>query len=270
MIANGPLAGRAISSLRGGRPLPLLTKIIDAREALSVQVHPDLEAAIEFDSEEKSEAWYILEAEPEALVYKGFRDGVRVPDVVKALRHGFLEELLHSYHPEPGDVIFLPAGTVHAIGGGLVLFEVSQNSDTTYRLFDWNRKGLDGKPREIHREQAIRSTDFSGRGLDRVAPRTVIDDGLHHIVERVACRHFVMEEHEFTGLSTFEAARGGTDRWHAVFLLAGRGVVRPFGRGVEEAPFSPGDSLLLPAEHECYEFEPQSGTTVRLLATWVP
>jgi mannose-6-phosphate isomerase len=267
-IGNGPLAGMTLADLRGEVPLPLMTKIIDARETLSVQVHPDDEAAAELSGESKTEAWYILESEPGALIYKGLEEGADPGDLVAAIAAGGVPDILHSFHPEAGDVVFLPAGTVHAIGGGIVLFEVQENSDTTYRLYDWDRLGLDGKPRDLHTDQAIRAADFAGPGLDRVEPRIIEDDGRYRRVERVSCPQFTMEEQEIMGLVTFETEREGAERWHTVFILAGEGVVRAFGRNTEEAFFSPGDTLLLPAEHEFYELEPRTGMSVRLLSVY--
>ena len=269
-IANGALAGRTVADLRGKRRIPLLTKLIDAMEPLSVQVHPDLEAAQELDGEEKTEAWYILDAAPGAKIYKGLRDGVGVRDLLQGIETETVEELLHSFEPAAGDVIYLPAGTVHAIGAGILLFEVQQNSDTTYRLHDWNRPGLDGKPRELHTEAAIRSTDFAGLGIDRVEARLISDDGRYRRTSRVDCPAFAMEEQEILGLVTFETERRGRDRWHVVFILSGEGTIRAFQRGAEEVFFAPGDSLLLPAEHESYEIEPRSGRTVRLLSVHQP
>lgn len=269
-VANGPLAGRAIASLRGDRPVPLLTKVIDARETLSVQVHPDEDAAGELCAEAKTEAWYVLDVEPGARIYKGLQESVGAPDLIAALDEGRVPDLLHSFEPERGDVVFLAPGTVHALGEGLVLFEVQQNSDTTYRLFDWNRLGLDGRPRDLHVREAIRSTDFGGPGLDRVEPRLLSDDGRYRRTVRVSCPHFVMEEHLVLGLVTFETVRRSRDTYHVVFVLEGEGIFRPFARGAEEVFFVPGDTVLLPAEHESYELEPRTGRTVRLLGVHVP
>ncbi len=267
-ILNGPLAGRELAALRGDVPLPLMTKIIDARETLSVQVHPDDEAAAELGGEAKAEAWFILEAEPEALIYKGLKEGVGPAEFVAALRDESIPDCLHSFHPQAGDVVYLSAGTVHAIGGGVVLLEVQENSDTTYRLHDWGRMGLDGKPRELHIESAVRSTEFSGPGINCVEPRIVEDDGRYHRIERVSCPQFTMEEQKILGLVTFETEREGLERWHTIFILEGEGTVRSFGRGREDVFFSPGDTLLLPAEHEYYEVEPRPGRTVRLLSVY--
>ena len=266
LISNGPLAGHRLAELRGDVPLPLMTKIIDASETLSVQVHPDDEAAAELGAEPKTEAWYILESDPGALIYKGLKQGIGPAELLAAVRDGTTPECLNSLHPQVGDVVYLPAGTVHAIGGGIVLFEVQENSDTTYRLYDWGRLGLDGEPRELHVESAIRCTDFSGPGMDSVEPRILEDDGRYRRIERVSCPQFTLEEQELLGLVTFETEREGRECWHTVLILDGEGTVRPFGRTGEEAFFSPGDTLLLPAEHEFYEMEPRPGRTVRLLS----
>ncbi len=268
VIGNGPLTGKKLSELRGETPLPVMTKILDARETLSVQVHPDDAAAAELGGEAKTEAWYILESEPGALIYKGLEEGADPGDLVAAIAAGMVEDLLHSFHPKAGDVVFLPAGTIHAIGGGIVLFEVQENSDTTYRLYDWGRAGLDGEPRELHIEPAIRSADFAGPGIDRVEPRIIEDDGRYRRIERVSCPQFTMEEQEILGLVTFETERDDLEHWHTVLILDGEGTVRTFGRGAEETFFSPGDTLLLPAEHEFYEVEPRPGMSVRLLSVY--
>ena len=270
MIANGHFAGRDLASLRGGRPIPLLTKIIDANDTLSVQVHPDEEAAAELEGEPKTEAWYILDVEPGATIYKGLKEGVGAPELLKALDLGTVADLLHVVTPEPGDLIYLPPGTVHAIGAGVLLFEVQQNSDTTYRLYDWDRPGLDGNPRELHAKKAIRSTDFSGPGDDRVLARVIEDDGRYRRTERVSCPEFVLEEQEVLGLVTFETARHGHEHWHVVFVLGGEGTIRAFRRNAEEVFFAPGDTLFLPAEHERYEIEPRPGRTLRLLTSYTP
>lgn len=268
VIANGPLAGKHLSDLRSDVPLPLLTKVIDARENLSVQVHPDEEAAEEFSGEPKTEAWYIIESAPGALIYKGLKAGVKAPHLLKAMDKGTVVDCLHSFHPTPGDTVYLPPGTVHAIGAGIVLYEVQRNSDTTYRMYDWGRVGLDGKPRDIHRKESVRSTDFSGAGLERVEPRLIEDNGCHRRTHRVSCPYFTMEEHEILGLSTFETEREGRSTYHVVFVLTGEGVIRPFRRGSEEAFFSSGDTILVPAEHDYYEVEPRPGQTVRLLSAY--
>lgn len=160
LIADGPRAGQALGEF------PLLVKLIDAELPLSVQVHPDDAKAQELAGQPngKTEAWVVLQAEPGSRIYAGLRDGVGERELRDAVAAGRAEDVLHSFEPKPGDGVFLPAGVVHALGGGIVIFEVQQSSDVTYRLHDWNRVDVaTGRPRELHVEKSIACTDF-GRG----------------------------------------------------------------------------------------------------------
>ncbi len=174
VIANGPLAGRDLRwlvenqqkelfgrSLKGNDRFPLLVKILDAQERLSLQVHPPAHRARELGGEPKTEMWYIASAQPGAELYVGLKRGVDRRQFEQHLRAGSVEQCFHRVPVRTGDAIFLPSGRVHAIGAGLVIFEIQQNSDTTYRVFDWNRLGLDGKPRPLHVEESLASIDFS-------------------------------------------------------------------------------------------------------------
>lgn len=173
VIAAGALAGRSIRWLLAEhgafvmgrswgkeRRFPLLVKILDARERLSLQVHPPAAAAAELGGEPKTEMWYLLAATPAAAIWAGLRRGVQRAGVVAALRDGPLEPLLCRIPVRKGDAILIPSGRLHAIDAGCLILEIQQNSDTTYRLDDWGRVGLDGKPRELHIEQALRCVDF--------------------------------------------------------------------------------------------------------------
>lgn len=140
---------------------PILIKILDARDDLSIQVHPPLHLAAMLDGEPKTEMWYIADCSPGAKLYVGLKEGVTRPDFEKALATGTLENLVHSISASPGDSIFIPSGRLHAIGAGFLIHEIQQNSDTTYRVFDWNRLGLDGKPRDLHVDQSLASIDFA-------------------------------------------------------------------------------------------------------------
>ncbi len=140
---------------------PLLCKILDAREKLSLQVHPPAEKAAQMGGEPKTEMWFIAEAAPGAELYAGLRRGVTPAEFKRRISDGTVAECFHRIPVRGGDAMFLPSGRVHAIGGGLVIFEIQQNSDTTYRVFDWNRVGLDGRPRQLHFEQSLASIDFN-------------------------------------------------------------------------------------------------------------
>ena len=167
-VLEGPHAGRDLDDLwkQGAleltgserrEPFPLLLKWLECRELLSLQVHPDDEMAQRVLNEPygKSEAWVVVFAEPTARIYAGLKQGVTRADFVSHLKQGTLWECLHSFVPKPGDCISIPAGTVHAAGGGVVIAEVQQSSDATFRLFDWNRLGLDGKPRPLQIDLAL-------------------------------------------------------------------------------------------------------------------
>jgi mannose-6-phosphate isomerase len=175
VIANGPLAGKtlrwlmenhAAEILGGAKPaakgrFPLLCKILDAREKLSLQVHPPADKAAELKGEPKTEMWFIADAAPDASLYVGLKRGVTRAEFEKKIADGSVADCFHRIPVRAGDAMFLPSGRVHAIGDGLVIFEIQQNSDTTYRVFDWNRVGLDGTPRELHVAQSLASIDFN-------------------------------------------------------------------------------------------------------------
>jgi mannose-6-phosphate isomerase len=148
-------------SLRGR--FPLLLKYLDASQVLSVQVHPDDRQGALLSPPDlgKTEAWYVIEAQPESVIWCGLKKGVGAKELKSAVDNGTTGELLHEIRPRAGDCIFVPAGTVHAIGAGLLIAEVQQCSDTTYRLFDWNRVDSQGQSRPLHIEQALAVTDFS-------------------------------------------------------------------------------------------------------------
>src|SRR5208282_2442170 len=130
------------------RRFPLLVKILDAQEKLSLQVHPPAPLAAKLGGEPKTEMWYIAAAKPGAELYAGLKRGVTRRQFEQAIRDATVAECFHRLQVRAGDALFLPSGRVHALGAGLVVFEIQQNSDTTYRVFDWDRVGLDGKPRE--------------------------------------------------------------------------------------------------------------------------
>ena len=173
---------------------PLLLKFLDSQTNLSVQVHPDDGQAARLDPPDlgKTEAWIILHADPEARVYAGLKPGVRREELAQAIAAGTTEACLHSFHPAIGDCVFLPAGTVHALGAGILMAEIQQSSDTTFRLFDWNRVDKDGNSRPLHVDEALELIDFEAGA---VAPR--IPQPLSPTANRlVGCDKFVLDRYE--------------------------------------------------------------------------
>jgi mannose-6-phosphate isomerase len=173
VIANGPLAGKDLQWLMShhgaellGRPalpnerFPVLIKLLDAQDVLSLQVHPPAAKAAALNGEPKTEMWFIAEAKPEAELHVGLKREVTREAFERAIDAGSVADCFHRVKVKSGDVMFLPSGRVHALGAGLVIFEIQQNSDTTYRVFDWNRRGLDGKPRALHVAESLESIDF--------------------------------------------------------------------------------------------------------------
>jgi len=172
---------------------PWLVKFLDCHELLSVQVHPTDELAAQWTRGEqgKTEVWVILDVDPGAAIYAGLKHGVTRSRLEQALDNGTVADCLHRHVPRPGDCIFLPAGTIHAVGGGVLMAEVQQTSDATFRLFDWNRIGHDGQPRQLHRIEALACIDWS-RGP--VRPQT--PQPIHNLPAGVSaellvdCPHF--------------------------------------------------------------------------------
>ncbi len=173
IISNGEFEGKSIRWLldhhgmfvmgrawERGRRFPLLIKILDAAHRMSLQVHPPPEIAKTLGGEPKTEMWYLLDAQPRAGLVAGLKRNVTREDFEKALREEKLDPLLHHVPVKQGDALHIPSGRIHAIGGGCLIFEVQQNSDTTYRVYDWGHVGLDGKPRPLHVEQSLKCIDF--------------------------------------------------------------------------------------------------------------
>jgi mannose-6-phosphate isomerase len=221
VIANGPLAGRSIrwlmeqhgaallgdAAAAAGDRFPLLCKILDARDRLSLQVHPPAAKAEALGGEPKTEMWYIADADPGAELYVGLRRGMTRAEFESRIQTGDVAGCFHRIAVRAGDTMFLPSGRVHAIGAGLVIFEIQQNSDTTYRVFDWNRPGTDGKPRQLHIQESLASIDFDDLepSLVRSPPeqlgpftsRSVVRDDLFDVTEHTTDSDGVLDlEHD--------------------------------------------------------------------------
>jgi mannose-6-phosphate isomerase len=185
VVAGGPLAGDKLHDFvtRHGKALlgrhhpqpqfPLLFKFLDCQQTLSVQVHPNDAQAAELDPPDlgKTEAWVVLAAEPGSKIFAGLKAGVDRASLEQAVRQGACETCLHEFEPRPGDCVFIEAGTVHALGAGLLVAEIQQASDTTFRLFDWNRLDRDGKQRPLHVEQALETIDYTRGPVEPTIPQ---------------------------------------------------------------------------------------------------
>jgi mannose-6-phosphate isomerase len=269
-VRNGPLAGASLRDLVREHPreilgdslsrhssteqFPLLVKFLDAHAVLSVQVHPDDERGKRLAEDNgKTEAWVILHAEPHSKIYAGLRPGVSRNDLAQGMRTGRVEPLLHAFEASAGDCVFIPAGTVHAIGAGIVLAEIQQSSDATFRVYDWGRVGPDGKSRELHPDESLESTDFHAGPVDPVrVPREPLPDGSGTREALVSCPYFALDRLRLTG----PASVGRTDRFTIVLGLGGESVVLHPGRldGMTRLGF--GETLLLPAALGACEIVP--------------
>ena len=218
---------------------PLLLKFLDAAERLSVQVHPHDAQAARLNPPDlgKTEAWVILAAEPESVLWAGLRPGVDREQLAQYIDRGECDACLHRIQPVPGDCIFVPAGTVHALGAGLLVAEIQQASDVTYRLYDWNRVGPDGKPRALHVQQALDVIDFQRGPVEPQQPKPINLSGGSRLVE---CDKFVLDRWEFEEMGTF----GGDQRCHILAVIEGSVTID--GDPAAE-PLPRGGTILLPA-----------------------
>ena len=257
VVANGSFAGKTLRWLMENYPaemlgrarpaaenrFPILCKILDAREKLSLQVHPPASKAAELNGEPKTEMWFIADATPGAELFVGLKRGVTRGDFEAKIADGTVAECFHRASVRAGDAMFLPSGRVHAIGAGLVIFEIQQNSDTTYRVFDWNRVGLDGEPRELHVAQSLASIDFNDfepalvssdfSGDDPARSRAIVRDPLFNVdsVEVKSGGEIVLAENKL----------------QIIALIRGKGEVRSEGNVVA---LDAGQFCLVPAELE--------------------
>ena len=229
---------------------PLLFKFLDASRKLSVQVHPNDEQGKQLEPPDlgKTEAWVIINADDDSELYAGLEPGCDREALAKAVAQGHIEQCLHSLKPQNGDCLFIPAGLVHALGSGLLVAEIQQSSDTTFRLFDWNRVGTDGKPRPLHMEQALKTIDYRlGPAQPQIPEKTSHPD----CSRLVACDKFVLDRWQ----SQATVQVGGDDRFHIIAVLEGSLVVT---NDPAEQPLGLGQTMLIPAASETCELQPQT------------
>jgi len=261
LVRDGPLRGRTLHELWmedrqeifGDVPdtarFPLVAKLIDAREELSLQVHPPSRVAKALGGETKDEIWYILDAVPDAQIYAGLRRGVTREQFEAALENRTVAELMHRISVKGGDAIFMPSGRLHTMGHGILVAEIQQNSDTTYRVFDWNRVGTNGKPRRLHVSEAMQSINFTDIEPDLIEPRgaTLVRDSA-----------FVVEKWDL--ISEREAAPPG--KFAILLCLNGDLACAGF-------KFKSGDFFLVPATLQDRNLHPR-GPDTSLLRTMLP
>jgi mannose-6-phosphate isomerase len=251
VVENGPLAGTSLSELTTTRSkellgpghtqarFPLLLKYLDAKQRLSVQVHPDndLAARMALDDTGKTEAWLVVEADPGSVIWAGFNRPVDRQSVQAAIRDGNIEGLLHRFEPLPGDCLFLPAGTVHSLGEGVLVAEIQQTSDSTFRLFDWNRLDDDGNPRTLHVEEALDAIDYGQGPVGPVRPRQTERPWVERLVES---DQFILDRWRINPPQM--VSNGST--CHVITVLSGSVLVEG---DVGGEPLRFGQTILLPA-----------------------
>lgn len=253
LIAGGAYADWTLSQLIQKNPdavygtgkyystFPLLIKFIDATDRLSLQVHPGESGQQSFDVARsgKSEAWVVLDAVEESCIYAGLKAGVTETQLRAHLAQGIVEECLHSYPVQKGDCVYIPAGTLHAIGEGVLLAEVQQTSDVTYRLFDWNRLDQLGNPRPLHITNALECIDFEQGPVELLQPRSQ-SVGDHQIDELLESEHFSIRRH--TACSSFSLT--SLNQAQVLIVLEGAGQL---DCSVETYELFQGKTLLIPA-----------------------
>jgi mannose-6-phosphate isomerase len=259
IVRNGPLRGKALHELwtqyreeifgdvADSLRFPLLVKLLDAHDKLSLQVHPPEKVANELGGEPKTEFWYIVAANPGSELYLGFRESITRDQFEKALRDGTAAEHVHKIQVKSGDAAFLPSGRLHALGANNLLIEIQQNSDTTYRVFDWNRVDDKGKRRQLHVDQALQCIDF-----------TDVRPGLLNPEGELLLRHDLFEIQKWN----LDSPRQVAPRGRFAIACCLTGSVR-----CVDAELGPGGFFLIPAQLQNRELHPQAEETTLLCVT---
>lgn len=275
IISNGELAGTSLEELllkeksrlvgekiyeKYGNTFPLLIKFIDARDNLSIQVHPDDELAKKrHNSFGKTEMWYVINASTDAFLYSGFEKGITPDEYVERIKNDTFIETLKKHYVKPGDVFFIPAGRVHAIGAGCFIAEIQQTSDITYRIYDYNRKDADGNPRELHTELAKDAIDYT------VYPsyKTEYTPHLNQAVRLVNCPYFTTNLLEIDQPITRSYHQ--LDSFIIYICIKGESMIKD-NKG-NFIPLRQGESLLIPADTNSVELIPSLKT--KILETYI-
>jgi len=274
IVINGTLKGQSLHALvesfgpallgegASESTFPLLVKLIDARQDLSVQVHPDERSAPLTGGEPKTEMWYVLEADPAAVIYAGLKPGITRARFEEALRLQHLEtEALAVIPAKPGRAIFVPGGRPHAIGAGCMLLEVQQNSNTTYRVYDWNRTDAQGRTRELHLEQAMQVMDWKNAQPEVNSPRPLPQTTPNAYAAIIQCPFFNTVR---IALSAPEPVTHDARSFHAFFVVSGSVLI---GAGGTVASAGKGTTCLIPAAATHYTLTPVGGPAVVIRIT---
>lgn len=276
IVANGEYKGLTLQQLatqygdiilghefKEGDKFPLLIKFIDAKNDLSVQVHPeDAYANIHENGElGKSEAWYVLQADEGASLVAGLIDGTTKDVFREKLKANQLEDVLAILEVKKGDVLNIPAGLIHAIGSGVLLAEVQQNSDTTYRVYDWGRVGLDGKPRELHVDKSLDVIDFENKHSKELVVGTTTKYEGYQITEFVNCDYFVLEEVIVQDRMTVKKGD-----FFEIYMLVDGSCTIEYGKECLEVKL--GDTLMIPSS--MVEYSVKTKDKAILVKTYLP
>jgi mannose-6-phosphate isomerase len=259
VVTNGPLKGKTLHDLwtqhhrdvfgnvAEAPRFPLLIKLLDAQEKLSLQVHPPNKIAAKLGGEPKTECWYVVAAQPGAELFLGFMRPLTRDKFEEALRNGTAADYVHQIRVKAGDSMFVPADRLHAVGAGNLLVEIQQNSDTTYRVFDWNRVDASGEPRQLHVDQALQCIDFTD-----VAPKLVEPKG------ELLVRHELFEIQKWNLDGTRNVAPRG--QFGIVCCLSGM-------LSCADVDLAPGEFFLVPASLQDRQLKPRAEETTLLHVT---
>lgn len=258
VISGGEYDGITLEDFLKGHPeairkdcmeyeeFPILIKIIDARENLSVQVHPDNEYARKFEGDNgKTEMWYVMDCDENAKIICGIKESIKQEEIANIIHTGKIREILNEVSIHKGDVIFIPSGTIHAILKGTLICEIQQNSNLTYRVYDWDRIGKDGKPRELHIEKAI---DVIKQDLKQKIV-TTSNQKLDTSSNVITCDYFKVDT---ISIGSKYKQMSNPETFEAIMVVEGNGKIQTNGK---EYTIKLGDSFIIPASLGEYEIE---------------
>ena len=272
IVANGPDKGKSLNQLvseqkaklvgeenyqRFGDEFPLLVKFIDASQDLSIQVHPNDETAHRLGKPHgKTEMWYTLESAPSAHLYNGLKKKITTEEYEQMVANDTIVDALARYEIKEGDVFYIPAGRIHAIGSGCFVTEIQETSDVTFRIYDYKRKDKDGNYRELHTKEAAQSIDYTVLPNYRAGYEPILNEG----VQLVECPYFTTAVYDLTEPMTLDYSE--LDSFVILIAVKGEGTIKANG---EEMTFKMGDTILLPATTTEVKIE----GTIKFLETFV-